>query len=306
MSRAAITNLILFFIVIILSLLAWYQPGLYEARITRLSTIDKQDIKHIRIERKQLETIQLQKFNDLWFMEQPYFLPANSLRIDTVLALTNKRSYHQFIVNKMQLDQYKLEQPSLSVWFDQAQFTFGSTDPIKRQRYTMNITENNQADKNTIHLIDGIIYFQLRSAIDTFIAPKLLPEQARIKRIRWLDNELVLDKNWKLTPEQPNISSDSIAQLIQFWHQARAEKVQTKLALDFKAYTQVQIQEKSIIITVSYQLGDQIKTEDIQYLIIQDDEQLKLVRMDMQIAYWISPQTLKMITEFHSVQKTDN
>jgi hypothetical protein len=166
----------------------------------------------------------------------------------------------------------------------------------------MNLDDNAQSGKNTVHLINGVIYYQLRSALNTFISPSLLPPSAHINAISWLGKILKKkDNKWLLTPDDPKVTSDSIAQLLQFWQQAQARKIET--SIDF-AIDKINAQNRSLVISITYPHGDKIKTEDIEYLIIQQDKQLKLVRRDDKLAYWISPQTLKSITEFLPIQGT--
>ena len=310
MSREARTNLILFVIVICLSLIAWYQPGVKKVITHYLTSLKADEIHTIVIEREAIGSIKLSKHNDNWFIDEPYPLPANTLRVNTITTLADKRSYAQFQVKDSELSRYQLDKPPVSIWLNNHKFILGNTDPIKQQRYAMNITDNlnnnlndnKNSGNNTVHLINGVIFYQLRAALDTFISPALLPPQAKIKSISWSDKTLTIEKEgWSLTPEAPEVSSDSIAQFIQFWKQAQASKVETNVSfsIDNKALTQ----GKSITITLAQPVNEkETKIEKIQYLIVQDGTQIKLLRTDKQIAYWISPQILKLITEFVPAQ----
>lgn len=302
MSRAARSNLILFIIVICLSLIAWYQPGLKKVITHYLSTLTPDEITTITLEREAIGNIKLSRQNGHWFIDEPYQLPANKLRVNTITALANKRSYTQFQVKDADLTRYQLDKPPVSVWLNDQQFIFGHTDPVKKQRYVINLNEAHAADSHTVHLINGVIFYQLRAALDTFISPALLPPQARIKSIRWLDKTLTIDNGiWQLSPEAPEVSSDSIARLIQFWKQAQASKVETKLSLGIT--NEKLIQSKSITISLEPSGNNKnSKIEKIHYLIIQDGTQIKLLRTDKHIAYWLSPQVLKLLTEFVPLQ----
>ncbi len=302
MTREAKINVILLLVAIMLSLLAWWQPFLSTKQWYFLSDIKRDNITTIRIERKDLDTIVLNKENNNWFLEQPYTLAANPLRVDTLTALVEKQSYSRFESADEDLYRYELDKPLLTISFNHSRFVFGGIDPVKRHRYVMNIDDNAQSGKNTVHLINGVIYYQLRSALNTFISPSLLPPSAHINAISWLGKTLKnKDNKWLLTPDDTKVTSDSIAQLLQFWQHAQASKIETNV--DF-AIDKASAQSRSLLINITYPYGDKIKTEDIKYLIIQQDKQLKLVRLDYKLAYWISPQTLKSITEFLPVQET--
>jgi len=292
MSREAKLNLFLFTMLLFLSLIAWYQPGLQKTIVHYLSNIKTDDIHSIVIERRDLGRLKLTKKNNIWFIEQPYQLPANNLRVDTITALAEKRSYSQFQVKKSELGRYQLDKPPLVVTLNEQKFALGTTDPVKKQRYAINI--DNSSSDTTIHLINGVIYYQLRAALNTFISPFLVPPQAKISRIDWLGKTLKTDKGiWQLTPEEAQVSADSIAQFIHFWQLAQASRIETDASVNIS--NSELVQSKGIVI--HYNLPGN-KEEKIHYLIIQDNKQLKLLRTDMQIAYWLSAGQLQKITEF--------
>ncbi len=296
------TNAILFIIVILLSLIAWFQPGLHQTAIHYLTSLKANEVNTIIIKRQDIGAITLKKQKNGWFLQQPYQLPANPLRVGTITALAERRSYSQFQIDNNELARYQLDKPPVSVWLNGSQFTLGSEESINHQRYAMNIQENSHSEKNTVHLIDGTIFYQLRANLDTFISLSLLPPQARIKRIIWPENELSIAKGrWTLTPDSAEISSDNIARFIQFWQHARANKIETNVSLSMS--NAEQLKSPGITITFTTPSGnDSSAINSIHYLIIQDGKQIKLLRTDIQLAYWISPQILKQLTELSAHQ----
>jgi len=298
MSRAAKLNLFLFIVILCLSLIAWYQPGLQKTIVHYLSNIKADDIHRIVIERQDIGTLILSKKNNIWFMDQPYQLPANNLRVDTITALAEKRSYSQFQVKKSELARYQLDKPPLIVSLNEQQFALGTTHPVKKQRYVINI-DNSSSSSVTVQLIHGVIYYQLRAALNTFISPFLVPPQAKITRIDWLGKTVKTDKGiWQLTPEEPYVSADSIAQFLHYWQLAQALRVETSVSVNLS--NSELVQSKGIVI--HYNLPGN-KAEKIHYLIIEDNKQLRLLRTDMQIAYWLSAKQLQQITEFLPLTK---
>ena len=296
------TNGILFFIVIILSLIAWFQPGLHQTVIHYLSPLKSKAITTIILERQDIGAIKLKKEKNGWFMHEPYRLPANTLRVDTITKLAQKRSYSQFQIENDELSRYHLDKPFVSVWLNETELTLGSEDPINRQRYAMNINDNIHSGNNTVHLINGVIFYQLRANLDTFISPALIPPQASLKSIVWPDNELHFTHNrWELTSSATHISPDSVAQLIQSWQQSKAKKVETKVSFSINNAELLKSPSVTIRFVPFGETDSAMQT--IQYLIIQDGKQIKLFRTDIQIAYWINPQMLKQLTEL-SLQKT--
>ncbi len=292
------TNSILFIIAILLSLIAWFQPGLHKAEPIYLTSIKANKVETIIIERQNIGSVKLKKYKNGWFLTEPYQLPANPMRVKTITALAEKRSFSQFQVKDSELDRYHLKIPSISVWLNKNKITIGSEDPINQQRYAMNISNNIQSANNTIHLINGIIYYQLRANLDTFLSPALLPPQAKIKSISWPGKKLTLSGiHWALNPNSPEVSSDSIAQFIDFWQKAKATKVETNVSLPVST---AELQKSPSITLTFNSPRDEADSSprSIHYFIIQDGRQIKLFRNDIQVAYWISPLILKQLTEF--------
>jgi hypothetical protein len=297
-TNIAKTNVILFIIVIILSLIAWYQPGLQQTVVQYLTSLKVKDINSILIERHDIGSIKLKKQENGWFLQEPYHLPANPPRVSTITALAEKRSYSQFQANDDELTRYHLKDPLVSIWLNEEKVVIGSEDPIKRQRYAMNISDNINSGNNTLHLINGVIFYQLRANLDTFISLALLPPQSKIRSIAWSDKRIDIDSKglWQLTPDSPNITADKVAQFIQSWQHAQAKKVSTSVSFSISNEELL----KSPAITISYFPFAKTNIEKIHYLIIQDDQNIKLFRTDIQIAYSISPELLNQLTGLFS------
>lgn len=170
MSKAAKINLILLCICVFLFLIAWFQPGLYQHQSKTFTSIKANEIHTIVIQRQGLEEIKLLKKEGQWFLMEPEQALANTLRVDTIIALAEKRSYLQFEVKNKDLQRYALTKPKVSVWLNNEHYVIGSKHPHKEQRYAMHIDA--ASDNNIVHLIDDKIYYQLRSNLKTFILQK--------------------------------------------------------------------------------------------------------------------------------------
>ncbi len=302
------TNLILFVIVLLLALIAWFKPGLEQSRFKYLSSLNSNDIHNIVIERRGIEAIRLSKKGKHWFLQSPYHLPANPLRVRTILALAHKRSYSSFKVQEKELQRYHLDKPAVSIWLDDQRFDIGSEAPLNGQRYALNMRENiDSADaegdsKFTVHLINGAVYYQLRARIDSFISPLLLPAGAQIQQLKWPNFTLIVNNGkWQLktSRDRAGIDADSVSRLIQYWQETQASKVEARVQINQKLEKEELLSQKSIQLKVKQADGEQT----ITYTIIQENNQIKLLRRDLKIAWWITPQQLKLLTEFIPVTK---
>ena len=306
MNNDARNNARLAVIVLLLALIAWYKPGLqqYQYQYLYLSSLDPEQVQTIVIERQGIESVRLTKQGQHWLMQSPYLLPANPLRVKTVLALASKRSYSSFDVPDSELKKYALDKPQLSVWLDNNCFDLvGSETPLNGQRYAVNIQDNIHSGKNTIHLINGAVYYQLRAPVDSFISPSLLPPDADLEQIQWGGYSLTLKNGqWQLKTNRENagIQPDSVVQLIHNWQTIHASRVETRLKVNPNTLNGAQTAEKTIAIRYKLNNREQI----ISYYIIQEDSQIKLFRQDLSVAWWITSQQLKLLTEFIPITKT--
>ncbi len=312
-SKAAKTNIILFIICLGLSLLAWFQPGLHQSVVNYLSDLKAEEIHHIIIERQGLETIKINKQNNHWFLSEPYPLPANKQRVATITALAEKRSFSQFQVADDKLFRYHLDEPLVSVWLNGQQFIIGDKDPLNHLRYAINVHESEQLQKQTgsnsyiIHMIADTVFYQLRANLNNFIARGLLAPRATIDSITWIDKKLdktltIEQGKWSLIPDNPDISADSIAQLVQFWERAQASRVEINSSLSsdssLSSGFNVQTDHAGKKVIISLNKGKSSIVFSIIREKIQGKEQIKLLREDVKIAYWITTQQLKQLTEF--------
>ena len=303
MNNDARNNARLAVIVLLLALIAWFKPGLKQYQYQYLSSLNPEQVHTIIIERRGIEPVRLTKQGQHWLMQSPYPLPANPLRVRTVLALAAKRSYSNFDVPDSELKKYALDKPELSVWLDNDRFDLGSEAPLNGQRYAMNIQDNIHSGKNTVHLINGAVYYQLRAPVDSFISPSLLPPDADLEQIQWAGYSLTLKNGqWQLKTHRENadIQPDSVVQFIHNWQSIQASRVETGLKVNLNTLDAGQTAEKTI--TIHYKLNDREQT--ISYHIIQEGRQIKLLRQDLSIAWWLTPQQLKLLTEFIPVTKT--
>lgn len=169
MSKAAKTNLNLFIICILLFLVAWFQPGLYKEHIVYFTDLKADEIHTIVIQRKGLEQIKLIKKEGEWFVVEPEHAKANILRVDTITALAEKRSYSQLHVKDKDLERYKLTRPKVIIWLNNEQFIIGGKHPVKELRYAMKVDKTLQSETKLVHLIDDKVFYQLRTNLDSFI-----------------------------------------------------------------------------------------------------------------------------------------
>ena len=230
-----------------------------------LTDIDSQNVHTIEVTRNQSNNILFKKEAGTWFMQSPYHLPANPVRINTILGLLRAHSYTQFDKNEPELHRFKLDMPEVSIRFNDLQIDFGDTSPLGEQRYVLT--------NNTVHMINDSLFQQLKAPATFFLDNSLLHPGSEITAITFPDYAITQQNGvWKIAPET-SVSGDDIVKLVEAWKFLGAVSIS------------------------SYEPGEEpsgtIKVESanhdaVVFAIISPPPQLILARTDLGIQYHIS------------------
>ena len=226
-----------------------------------LTGIAPDTINHIRIVRNGQDEIRLEKHSGMWMMQHPYQLRASDLRINTMLKLLGAHSYAQYNSKDTQLSRFLLDQPQVSIEFNDARIDFGDTSPLGKQRYVL--------FNNVVHIINDALFQQLQAPVFFFLNTKLLPEHAVISGILLPGHAFRRQQGlWTVTPPV-NISADKIVELANAWRDADAISV--------SKYEDT-AQHDSVRIELEQQ-------DAIEFIIVRDPPQLILDRPDLGIQF---------------------
>jgi hypothetical protein len=229
-----------------------------------LTTTDPKNVEHIQIIRRDLDDITFKKQDNRWFMQHPYTITANPVRINTLLGVLQAHSYTQFDVAEVMLDRFMLDDPLVSIQIDEDLIEFGDTNPLERLRYVL--------FNNTVHLINDSLYQQLLAPATFFINPRLIPAGNNISEIHLPENHLSLfDGSWVLSPPS-EISMDKINQLASAWRDISAIMVRDYIQGDSNEKIKIKLQADNIF----------------EFVVVSREPQLILARPDLNIQYHIS------------------
>jgi hypothetical protein len=163
----------------------------------------------------------LRKHGGQWWLEQPLAVevPANPLRIKSLLDVTETASQSSFPATGKDLGPFGLDEPDVILRLPGATFAFGGSDALNGWRYVLS--------GDTVHLIADTLYWFLSADSATFVSRQLLPEGAAIKALYLpqLSIEQV-DGHWQVEPPAPDISADAIQALLDSWRRAQAIAVE--------------------------------------------------------------------------------
>lgn len=234
MKSTYLTNLLLLVVAV---LLVWLmtESKTPPSVITISDSIHPSQVTEIEIQRTEQQTIQLQ-LDQQWQLIQPVKARANQTRIKLLLSLLELPVQAPIPVTKnTNLAEFGLEQPNLTLIFNQQEFVFGDTESLSGQRYIQH--------KQQIYLIHDDISPLLSASASSFVDNRLLDPASQIQSIQLpalLDDNgqpqfaalsiYQQDNNWRSSPD--NLAQDQLLTLIQNWQQAYAMQVVINADID--------------------------------------------------------------------------
>jgi hypothetical protein len=271
-------NLALLLLAVILVSIVIYEPGKEPATTpSPLTQLTPAEINHIHINRTTGKDIELVKeTSGQWWMHNPYYLPANEFRIQSLLRLAAAESLSSHNLAELQPVTYGLDQPRAIVTFNRnTQIRFGDTEPLQQRRYVQ--------VGDQLHTIVDTFYYQAAANPTIYLNHALLPPSAKIIKLVLPDLQLLFKEGqWQRIPSHTDYSADASIELINSWRYAQAVELRTTEIKDGKADIEVY-------------LADQ--PEPIRFKLLQTEDETILLRLGLGLQYVITKDlTTKLLT----------
>lgn len=223
MGNRTFVNILLGLVIIILAGYLIYTHGDRPAG-PAYTAIDPASINRITIKRRNKPQIVLAKTGKGWWLEQPFRVHANPMRIHSILQLMRTAGNSPFTARDPELQQLGLGDDALTLLLNDHKFVFGNTDPISDARYLRY--------GDTVYLIEDDLYFQLRQGPAFFAGTRLIPETAQIIQLTFPRLTLIREGGrWTSIPAR-TASNDKAALLAERWKNAEATVVNPASAFD--------------------------------------------------------------------------
>lgn len=284
-------NLALLAIIVVLVMFIIYEPGKNKLITpTKLTTLQANDIQHIKISRQTTspseKTLEFSKTPEGWIMLKPFQVRANSFRIDEILKLLSAVSFSQNELKDLNRSTFGLDKPQLIITFNnKTSIKFGHNKSLKNHRYL-------EID-STLHMIADTFQYQLVAKSESYIDHKLLPEQAKIKKLVLPD--FTLEKNdgrWSITPKSKIFSADSANQLMNEWALSQAYDIN-------KLNTLSESEKKANVILYL------TNNKTINFHIGKSKDNFNLVNIDTGIRYILSKDRRSKLLTLTDIESND-
>lgn len=268
MRLRVLINLLLLAAVIGLGALLFFQPREPEEAPKAISPMNTAAVQHIRVERPDKPTIELNRIAGDWKLTAPLAADAEDDRVGTMLLLPQSGSQGHFNASDQNLEKFGLEPARLTIHFDDTTFVIGDENPLNpEQRYVLHNGE--------VHLISGRLHQRLNAPLTYYVNPDLVTPDSELTRIRLPDGVLSRQgEEWRIIPGH---LSDSPHQIVENWQQARAIYVKSH---------DLSTSEHAPSVTLEFD-----GHEPVTYYIIEDSPQIILARRDQELQYHLHADT---------------
>ena len=269
-------NLALLLLIGILVLIVVYEPGKeVEPQPLKLTHLTPETVTHVHLKRTSGNAIELVKVSDdQWWMHNPYYLPANTFRVQSLLRLTQAESLSSHPLKDLQPATYGLDKPRAVVTFNRTeQVKFGDTEPLQQLRYVQ--------VGDMLHTVVDTFYYQAAGSPTNYLAHNLLPTEIDIIKLDLPDLQLVLQEGqWQRTPPHTELSADASVELINYWQHAQALELRPTDLKDGKADIEIFIKDQS---------------DPIRFKLLQTEDEVSLIRLDVGIQYIVADEVYQRL-----------
>jgi hypothetical protein len=223
MTKALLTNLILFVVIIVLGLVIWLDPFTEPPpQPASLTQTEPATIRTITMSRSGQLQFALEK-RDLqgelaWYLTTPIEMPANPVKVSQLLDLLSTDSLRQYALESDILTKLGLDPPGWEIALDQTIVQFGKTEPLEQRRYVRVGAK--------VHLINDR-FSQYNFGSPLMLANlDILPVDKSVTEVH-LPGKVIkkVDGQWQSTPSTEVIPQTTYNEFIDEWRYAQALRV---------------------------------------------------------------------------------
>jgi hypothetical protein len=179
-----------------------------------ISELSPDDVQSIEIEAGDLR-LRLKRGIEGWDLESPINWPANDTIVGRLLSILNLETSALADAADVDLAQLGLQQPQMSIRFNDTLLQFGTTNNIGARRYVMQGT--------TLYLLPDVHLAFITEGLSALVDRRLLPRRAEITSLQLPDLEIRLDENkhWR-SNRAVEITQARMVQLVENWQELQA------------------------------------------------------------------------------------
>lgn len=217
MSSRNLINLALSCLAGLLILIIIYRPGIApEPASQALTALTGDGITRIQVTRTSRDPLLFTRHANNWVLAGSNELPASSFQINSLLGILQARPARSYPADSLDLETIGLNPPQATLVLDETRLEIGLTDALDNMRYVLT--------GDTVFLVADKYQHLINADWSSFVERKLLPGNSKLTRLQLPDLDLSLTAAgaWQLSPADPAISADTLAELVSNWEHATA------------------------------------------------------------------------------------
>lgn len=196
----------------------------YEVSSLRLNAFER-----ITVEFPAKAPVSFEKIDGYWYITKPYKARADQMLVMRILSLVAAKSTQKFPATD--LAQFGLDQPKLKLKFDDAEFVFGTFNPVTSEQYV--------AFNNEVYLLPISYAESAQSPLEEYLdkSPFKPAEQKKIVGFdfshleQWEEARLHVDLNdgkWTASPAKAKPKQNDMNEWFDsFWRNISVQRVET-------------------------------------------------------------------------------
>lgn len=220
MKSRILLNLLLIMGIVVLGLIARFEPGIEPpTEAAAITTLKSADVHRIHLNRPMRDDLVLvRKAADDWQIENAVPLPAEDFKVKALTRLAEQKPARSYAASDMDLAKLQLDPPYASVILNDIAIEFGSLEPIDQLRY---VRVNDR-----VFLIPDNYLPLVEAGFTQFVRQRLFDAQAQIESISVPGLSVTRSGgDWKVDPER-TVGTDVLQQFFDIWQTASADGIQ--------------------------------------------------------------------------------
>lgn len=265
-SRAVV---VLALIATALAALLYFKPGKKSAPEFPLSSLSRDNVKRLEIERAGNKRVVLERNDSQWRMTAPFAARVDAPQVDNVLSLLEAKSGVRYA--QQDLARFDLEQPLVTLTINEQKVAFGAINPVSGEQYA--------GTEGHVYLVSP--RYASAAQAETWASRKFLADDEQPVRFEFPSFTVAKsDEQWSLTPDSAQLSQDDFKVWLNRWRLATALSV---MPADGTQGTQL----KAVL----------AGGKEIPMAYFEKDSQFFFVRQDETLKYQFSPAVAKPLVE---------
>jgi hypothetical protein len=166
-------NIVLFGAIVALVAIAYWLPGHHElAKLPLVSSLQAEAVHSIDLQRRAQQSVSFVRNTgdsaQQWVMITPSKGPANAEKVAALLNILQTRSTATVPADELQ--RFELDQPRVSLQFNDETWSFGASHPLDGRRYVLH--------NGVVHLVDDRFFHHLIAEPQIYMAPVPVPDKS--------------------------------------------------------------------------------------------------------------------------------